>query len=146
MKSRYEHTQFSVFFLVVFSAVLLFVALLVFATHFNTFAIVLFGFFLLVLVTFLTLTLVVTGERVELRFGPGLLRKTIALKEIENVCVVQNTGWEGLGIHWTPNGWVYNVAGTDAVQVELKNGRALRIGTDEPILLAKAIEDALMEL
>lgn len=145
MKLHYEHTQFSLFFLVVFSAVLVFVALLVFATHFNTFAIILFGFFTLCLVTFLSMTVVVSAERVELRFGPGLLRKTIHLRDIENICVVENTGWEGLGIHWTPNGMVYNVAGRGAVQVDLKNGTALRIGTDEPVKLAKAIEDALME-
>lgn len=35
---------------------------------------------------------------------------------------------------------MYNVAGYDAVELELRSGRVFRIGTDEPDALLAAIE------
>jgi hypothetical protein len=37
---------------------------------------------------------------------------------------------------------LYNVSGTDAVEIELRSGRRFRIGTDEPKVLAQAIQTA----
>ena len=51
--------------------------------------------------------------------------------------------WWGYGIHWTPSGWLYNVAGRHAVRLEVRGGRALMIGTDEPDALKAAIDARL---
>ena len=40
------------------------------------------------------------------------------------------------------NGWLYNVSGFDAVELELASGKLCRIGTDEPGRLLHAIEQA----
>jgi hypothetical protein len=38
------------------------------------------------------------------------------------------TGW---GIRALHKGWLWNIAGLDAVELELKTGRVFRIGTDD---------------
>jgi hypothetical protein len=62
--------------------------------------------------------------------------------EIEECTIVKNSWWYGWGIRLTPYGWLYNVAGWEAVEVLLKNGKKIRIGTDEPEKLSLAIDRA----
>ena len=78
-----------------------------------------------------------------IRFGIGVIRKTIAVKDIESAETVRNRWWYGWGIKLTPHGWLFSVSGYDAVQVRLRNGRQYRIGTDEPERLFAAIEAAM---
>jgi len=47
------------------------------------------------------------------------------------------------GIRWMWPGWLYNVSGTDAVELKMKNGKRYRIGTDVPGELAEAIRQAI---
>jgi hypothetical protein len=72
-------------------------------------------------------------------FGPGLIRRSFLLAELKSWTAVTNPWWYGWGIHLTPQGWLYNVGGLDAVELELRDGRRLRIGTDEPERLCEAI-------
>ncbi len=95
------------------------------------------------LALFSTLTVEVTEDAVSLRFGPGLVRKTIPVAEIRAAVPVRNRWWYGWGIHRTPRGWLYNVSGMEAVELELATGRHLRIGTDDPEALAGAIREAM---
>jgi hypothetical protein len=52
---------------------------------------------------------------------------------------VRNKRWWGWGIHPTPRGWLYNVSGLAAVEVALRNGKTIRIGSEEAIALAQAL-------
>jgi len=90
-----------------------------------------------------SLTVIVGEGAVEIRFGPGLIRKRWALDDFASVAVVRNKWYYGLGIHLVPKGWLYNVSGLDAVELVRKNGRVLRIGTDEPAALEQALRAAL---
>jgi hypothetical protein len=98
---------------------------------------------LLVAWLFSSLTVAVGPEEVAVRFGPGLVRKTFAVSELHEARAVRNSWWYGWGVRLTPRGWLYNVSGLDAVEVELVNGRRYRIGTDEPGALVAAIEAAI---
>lgn len=75
-------------------------------------------------------------------FGRGVPKFSIPLHEIREARVVKNHWVYGLGIHFTPSGWLYNVSGLRAVEVTRLNGRRLRIGTDEPDALLAAITNA----
>jgi len=90
--------------------------------------------------TFATLTVRVTGRELSLWFGPGFPRKSLALRDIRDVRIVRNPWYYGWGIHLTPRGWLYNVSGTWAVEIDLERGRSLRVGSDEPARLLEAIE------
>ena len=89
-----------------------------------------------------TLTVRVTSDRVEWRFGPGVVRFSLPLAEITSVAVTRTPFWAGIGIHWIFTGWVYNVSGRDAVELTKRDGSKAWIGTDEPARLAAAIESA----
>lgn len=89
-----------------------------------------------------TLTVHVTGDRVAWRFGPGVIRFSLPLAEITSVRPSRTPFWAGIGIHWIFTGWVYNVSGRDAVELTKRDGSKVWIGTDEPDLLAAAIESA----
>ncbi len=50
-----------------------------------------------------------------------------------------NKWWWGWGIHLTPRGWLYSVAGLDAVEIALHKGKTLRISSDDVIGLMHAL-------
>ena len=71
---------------------------------------------------------------------PGLIRKRFPIGDIHGARIVQNKWYYGWGIRLTPHGWLFNVSGFDAVELELKNKRKFRIGTDDPQELLMAIQ------
>ena len=101
------------------------------------------GILLLALVLFHAMTVEVRHGRLRIRFGIGLIRKTIPVRDIERVEPVRNRWWYGWGIRLTPHGWLFSVSGLDAVQLHMRDGRGYRIGTDEPAKLCAAIEEAM---
>ncbi|MCY3739116.1 MAG: hypothetical protein OXG13_22160 [Gemmatimonadaceae bacterium] len=101
------------------------------------------GVLVLVLLLFGSLTVEVSGGHVRIRFGIGLIHKRWPLDGIEACRPVRNTWLYGWGIRKIPGGWLYNVSGLDAVELKLKGGKTVRIGTDEPQALAAALEKEL---
>lgn len=99
----------------------------------------------LLMVLFGTLTTEVSQESLRVAFGPGLIRRTIPLSRIECVTVVRNRWYYGWGIRLTPHGWLFNVSGFDAIELQFVGGRKFRIGTDEPEALVKALRRVLPE-
>lgn len=98
----------------------------------------------LVVVTTLFGALTVTVDRTDLRvaMGVGLIRRRIALADIVGFGPVRNRWYWGFGIRLTPHGWLWNVSGLDAVELELADGRRFRVGTDEPERLCDALREA----
>lgn len=106
-------------------------------------AAVIVGVHVLVVLLFGSLTVEIAGGHVRIRFGIGLVRKRWPLDGIEACRPVRNTWLYGWGIRKIPGGWLYNVSGLDAVELKLKGGKTVRIGTDEPQALAAALEKEL---
>lgn len=88
---------------------------------------------------FSALTIEVTPTELKWFFGPGFWRRHAALGEVVSAVPVRNKWWHGYGAHHTSRGWLFNVAGLDAVEVTLRDGTTFRLGTDEPDALARAI-------
>lgn len=99
----------------------------------------------LFLASFGSLTVRVDEGAVKLRFGVGLIRRTIPLGRIQAAARVRNRWWYGWGIHLTPHGWLWNVAGLDAVELRLEEGKVFRIGTDDPEGLEAALSTHLSQ-
>lgn len=93
----------------------------------------------LAILAFSSLTIEADPHEIRWFFGPRLWRKRIALADVAAVRQVRNEWWHGFGVHYTPHGWLYNVGGLDAVEIETHSGRTLRLGTDEPGELARAL-------
>lgn len=98
------------------------------------------GLFLLTFMLFSSLCVEVDDSRLAWRFGPGLIRKEVALADVLGATIVRTSFLDGVGIHYTKHGWYYAVSGRDAVAVHLKDGRSFAIGTNDPAGLWEAIE------
>ena len=101
-----------------------------------------FAVFALVVVIaaiFSRLTIEVDDSEVRATFGRGWPRKAVPLADANLVRRVRNRWWYGFGIRKVPRGWMWNVWGLDAVELELSNGKVLRLGTDEPDTLLAAL-------
>ena len=88
---------------------------------------------------FSSLTIVVRDGQLSWWFGPGVVKKTVPLSTIVSAKPTTTSLINGVGIHLTMRGWLYNVAGRRAVLVTQSDGNRFLIGTDEPERLAKAI-------
>ena len=81
-------------------------------------------------VLFASLTTEVTDQEFRFYFGPGFWTHTYALDTIRSVEVVQNPILYGWGIRYTPSGWLYNVSGRSAVEIDLGSEGVIRVGTN----------------
>ena len=92
---------------------------------------------------FYSLTVEITEREFRWYFGPGLIYKRVALREIVSVEPVRTSVIEGWGIHLSRFGWLYNVSGFDAIAIRLRSGQRFAIGTDEPQKLAGCLKELI---
>jgi hypothetical protein len=93
-----------------------------------------------------SLTIELAGGVLKWCLGPGLIRRSLPVDLIAEARAVRTRWIDGWGIHYTRLGWLYNVAGFDAVAITLKNGKSLALGTDEPERLLAALNHGLAHL
>lgn len=89
---------------------------------------------------FATLTVEVDAAQIRVKFGVGLVRRSIDLTQVIRCEHLRTRIWWGWGLHWTPSGWLYNVGGRDAVRVTIVRERAVIIGSDDAEHLKAAID------
>jgi hypothetical protein len=95
--------------------------------------------FLTTIALFYKLTIRIDDPTLLASFGIGLIKRKVPLAEIVRCEPIRIRWWYGWGIHLTQYGWLYNVAGWDAVAITLRDGRKFALGTDDPHGLADAI-------
>jgi hypothetical protein len=99
---------------------------------------------LLLILLFKDLTVTVNDQEVDVRYGVGLIKKTIPLDQVESCRKVRNHWIQGWGIRYGRGYVMYTISGLDAVELVLKGkARKVRIGTDEPDELCEAINSRL---
>lgn len=100
---------------------------------------------LLVLASFVTLTVSIDDTYVRIRFGYGLFSKRFLLKEITSAKAVKNSWYFGWGTRmwFWPRMTIFNISGFDAVEIMMQNGKIYRIGTDVPKELETALTNQL---
>ena len=100
--------------------------------------------FILICLLFYGLTTKIAKGMITISFGIGLIRKRIQLSRIRTIEVVENPWYYGWGIRFIPNGMLYNIAGSNGVELKFKDtGRILRIGTRDSAVLKREIESRL---
>lgn len=139
----YRHTQFGVLMAWIFGAFLVLETGIAIATRGHPIVVATVVLSLVTWFLFHALTVEIDREHLHARFGPGLIRRRVPLREIRSASVVRNRWYYGWGIRLTPHGWLWNVSGFDAVEVAFADGRRFRIGTDRPDELCAAIERAI---
>lgn len=141
---RYKHTQVGY---VTGGALLAALPLIYYAFmaedgELGTFGSTMLGAFGVLAILFSSLTVKVTDRELLFYFGPGFWTRRFALNDVISAEVVRNSPLYGWGIRYTHHGWLYNVSGLRAVEVTIRGEGQIRIGTDEPEKLKRAIEQA----
>ncbi len=141
-QSGYRHTQRGDLLLVLVGGMCVYLVGVSLVVGWHPVTLVVLAILLATLVIFPFLTVEVDGGTLSIAFGQGLVRKAWPVGELRAWRVVRNPWWYGWGIHYTPDGWLYNVLGSSAVEIELRDGRRARIGTDDPCGLVAALDRA----
>lgn len=102
----------------------------------------LYGVLALAFLLFGWMRVVVDERGIRAIMGVGLVRKSVDVADILKADVVRTRVLWGWGVHWTPAGWLYNVAGRWAIRLELASQRPVMIGTGDVRGLHDAIEAA----
>lgn len=143
---EYKHTQIGYLLITAFSTAILFMGYLSVVTRFNLGTIFILVVMILCLALFATLTIQGKGQAVNLQFGIGVIRKHFVLNDIQAYRAVRNPWYYGWGIHVIPGGWIFNVSGWEAVELQMKDGRKYRIGTDNAQGFMDAMEASLKSI
>ena len=98
---------------------------------------------MLCLALFHSLTVRVTSNDISIAFGAGWIRKEFMIDHIEHASIVRTRWYHGWGIKMIRGGWLFNVSGFDAVQLNMRDGKIYQIGTDQPEQLLAAIDEAM---
>lgn len=142
---RYQHTQ--VGWVILFStlAPILVIAAIDLPPEASPIPTLVFLVLLLSAAAFGSLTVTVDEASLSVRFGLTPFRKRVRLADIASFRAVRNKWYFGWGIRYIGTGWLYNVSGLDAVEIVRRNGRVIRIGTDEPNALVRALSTVVRE-
>jgi hypothetical protein len=128
----YRRTQFGTVTVIAVGAAVALLAVLSALTGRHPVTVAVLLLLVAVLGMFCCLTIEIDRWQLRCFFGPGLIRRTIAVHEIVSAQPVRNRWYYGWGIRLTPTGWMFNVSGLDAVELGLASGARFRIGTDRP--------------
>lgn len=93
---------------------------------------------IITLALFSVLEISIDAQSLTWRFIP-FIRKFVALADIVEAKPTRTSFIYGWGIHYTDRGWLYNVSGFGAVHVRMRDGKQFMLGSDEPAVLADAI-------
>lgn len=94
------------------------------------------------LITFYRITISVTPSAVSFKMGVGIISKKYDISTIESCTALSNSLLNGIGVRVLSNGWLYNVSGTKAIELKFKNKKSIvRLGTDQPLVVCKSIEE-----
>ncbi len=132
MQTDYHKKQMGHVVIGVSSAGLIIVGGLMVKTQFSPIALIISIVIAICLYFFHCLTIEIDDQHLTFFFAHGFLKKQISIAEIDKTEIVTNRWYYGWGIRRLPDGWLYNVSGLKAVEIRMKNGKKVRIGTGEP--------------
>jgi len=92
MAKRYEHTQVGYLVIVAMIAAMVIIGIALANAGINWIALAVLFVLAVALVMFSSLTVVICEEELEVRFGPGPIRKRFKLQDIESYQVVKTRG------------------------------------------------------
>lgn len=144
-ETHYRHTQIGTIQVWASIAAIIIIALFIVYSGLDRFILVATIVFLGgAILLFGSLTVQISKTDLRILFGPfGIINRIVPLADIRAVKVVTTPWYYGWGIRWTPEGKLYNIAGTEGVEVTLTDGIRFRIGTDEPNVLLRAITSVM---
>ena len=132
--TQYEHTQIgrSIIWVGSGAAVLLAIGAIFEPPSVREVFLVISAVLFITVALFYKLKITIDHKTLRASFGLGLIKREVPVAEIVACEPIRIRWWYGWGIHLTPYGWLYNIAGWEAVAIRLRNGRKFSLGTDDP--------------
>lgn len=98
--------------------------------------------FVLVLLIFYRLKIRVDNSGIHIIYGIGLIHIKIKPEKINHVRVVATPWYYGLGIRVTDKGMLYNIQGTNAIEISYTKGniKTVQIGSNDALILKQFID------
>jgi hypothetical protein len=143
MLEKYNHTQIGYLIIYVLGGSLMLMIFMMSKIEFDWVASLVFTIVALSLFLFYKLTVIIRDRIIEIKFGLGLIKRTFKIDDIKSCRSVKTPWFWGWGIRLIPKGWMFNVSGFSSVELTMKNGSVYRIGTDEPEILEKYIQESI---
>ena len=82
----------------------------------------------------------ITQETIIVSFGIGLIKKKIKMSRITSIKDTHNNYLYGWGIRFIPNGMLYNISGSEAVELKFNDSeKVFRVGTQNTDILKAEI-------
>ena len=146
MEAEYRHTQYGILMGTVFlvtGTLIVYVALAIIAESRWESAVIMMCLYVLGIASFHSFTIEVSEEKLKFRFGIGMIQKSYFIEEIKSVNEVVNPWYYFWGVKSIPGGWFYAIAPGEAIEIVLKNGKIVQLGTNQSKMLKEAIEAAI---
>jgi hypothetical protein len=141
----YKHTQIGHLIISILIILIVYFGFILKQTGFEPNIYIIIILIILLLASFVSLTVIIDEKYLKIKFGYGIHRRNFVLKEISSVKIVKNHWYYGWGIriwYW-PYMMIFNVSGFDAVEIKMQDNKIYRIGTDEPQKLEQAISQVI---
>lgn len=145
MKTKYRHTQYGALMFIVFlmaGVLIAVVAVAIIAEGRTLAAVIMILGYLLGLGMFYSSTIEISEEKLKFWFGIGIVRKTFVLSEIQSSKEVDIPWYYFWGVKSIPGGWLWSIAPGTGVEIVLKNGSLVLLGTNQPEKLKQAVDAA----
>jgi|GEM_PF-371057 hypothetical protein len=140
--NKYYHTQIGWLSAAVMGVSIASIVFIMLIVPFNTVAFTIMSFVLIVLaiclVVFSSMNVSCDGNTLKIRLG-FIVGKSFPLKDIKSCRVIKVPWYYGWGVRSIPNGWLYRVSGSYAVEIHIGSKRYL-IGSDDPQKLLEFIK------
>jgi len=106
-------------------------------------AVIMICLYVLGVASFHSFTIEVSEEKLKFHFGIGIIQKSYSIEEIKSVKEVINPWYYFWGVKSIPGGWFYAIAPGEAIEIILKNGKIVQLGTNQSKMLKEAIDAAI---
>jgi len=144
-----KHTQFGTFSVIILLPLLLLFSIMLIKSGITSspdtyILLFLVLTFLICLLTFYQLTIIIDNSHVSFKLGIGLIQKSYKISDIKACRPVTNSVLSGIGIRMLTNGWLYNVSGFKAIELQFNNKKSVvRIGTNKPDEISSLIQNLI---
>tara|TARA_Y100001954_G_scaffold110498_1_gene119849 strand:+ start:175 stop:645 length:471 start_codon:yes stop_codon:yes gene_type:complete len=99
----------------------------------------------LILIVIANLRTQISNNSITFKFFPFFISKEVKLSDISILEVKKNRMVLGWGIRLTDDGWLYNTRGRDYLEIRLKNGKTIKLGTQKAEELEKVIDNLTLD-
>lgn len=97
----------------------------------------------LLILFFWSMTIQITNTHLNHWFSFGFWKRSYPLATIQSVQRSQSKWYNGYGIRYVGNGWMYNVSGKDRLTVLFEDGTTIHLGTDDLEALYQNVDFAI---